>query len=92
MKDLWSYYSKTIITILLVILTVGGLIYFGYNYYKHSEERLAKAITLTQEQALEVSTLKQKLYKSTKRRVAARADTKSHARESKTCSHVHAGS
>ena len=61
MKDLWSYYSKTIITILLVILTVGGLIYFGYNYYKHSEERLAKAITLTQEQALEVSTLKQKL-------------------------------
>ena len=61
MKELWSYYSKTIITIFLVILTVGGLIYFGYNYYKHTEEHLAKAITLTQEQALEVSTLKQKL-------------------------------
>lgn len=61
MKDLWSYYSKTIITILLVILTVGGLIYAGYSYYKNSEERLAKAITLTQEQALDIATLKQKL-------------------------------
>ena len=61
MKDLWSYYSKPIITILLVILAVGGLIYFGYNYYKHTEERLAKAITLSQEQALDIATLKQKL-------------------------------
>ena len=61
MKDLWSYYSKTIITVLLVVVTVGGLIYAGYNYYKHSEERLAKAITLTQEQALDIATLKQKL-------------------------------
>ena len=61
MKDLWSYYSKTIITVLLVIATVGGLIYVGYSYYKHSEERLQKAITLTQEQALDIATLKQKL-------------------------------
>ena len=61
MKDLWKYYSKTIITILLVILTVGGFIYFGYNYYKDTENRLQKATTLTQEQALDIATLKQKL-------------------------------
>lgn len=61
MSEYWEYYKKTIITILLVILSVGGLIYFGYSYYKHSEERFAKAITLTQEQALDIATLKQKL-------------------------------
>jgi hypothetical protein len=61
LKDLWSYYSKTIITILLVVLTLGGLIYFGYNYYKNAETRLQEAITLTQEQALDIATLKQKL-------------------------------
>ena len=61
MSEYWEYYKKTIITILLVIVTVGGLIYAGYSYYKHSEERLAKAITLTQEQALDIATLKQKL-------------------------------
>ena len=61
MSEYWEYYKKTIITILLIILTVVGIAYFGYNYYKHSEERLQKAVTLTQEQALEVATLKQKL-------------------------------
>ena len=61
MSEYWEYYKKTIITILLVIATVGGLIYAGYTYYKHSEERLQKAITLSQEQALDIVTLKQKL-------------------------------
>jgi len=35
--------------------------YFGYNYYKNTETRLQKATTLTQEQALDIAMLKQKL-------------------------------
>lgn len=61
MSEYWEYYKKTIITVLLVIVTVGGLIYVGYSYYKNSEAQLQKAITLTQEQALDIATLKQKL-------------------------------
>lgn len=61
MLDYLKIYSKTIVTIFLVVLTLGAIFYFVYRHISEKEEQLQQAVTMTQEQSLDAAYLKRKL-------------------------------
>lgn len=61
MKEYLSYYSKSIITVLLIVLTFGIVGYFAYHYISTKDDKLHEAVALTQEQSMDAAILKNKL-------------------------------
>lgn len=61
MKEYLGYYSKSIITVLLVVLTFGIVGYFAYHYISTKDDKLHEAVALTQEQSMDAAILKNKL-------------------------------
>lgn len=61
MKEYLQYYSKTVITMLLVVLTLGIAVYVGYRHLSGKEDKLRDVQVLAATQAQDIAVLENKL-------------------------------
>ena len=59
--DYVKYNGKMILSALLVVAVLGGICYFAYRHAQNKETQLQRATVISQEQALNIETLKSKL-------------------------------